>query len=566
VNRAAGLVASLAALALALPAAAGAGAKDRTERAVRSHAPDARVVRESFVRLRDPLPAGSAAHPARCDWITYLRFRHRRGPRKATRADAVVVLIPGFLGGAKSFDQLARNSVREAAASGRRIEVWVLDRRANCLEDRHGIRAAARAGGIEPAFDYYYGGREVDGRRFPGFATPEEARFLEDFGLERTVRDWHTVLRRDYPGRRRRAKRVICGGHSLGGPLTAAFASWDFDGDPETAGDAGYNQCAGFVGLDTTVELGGDDGTPAGTGVISGTAQTGAAPFINVPPLTPGTMQLTSIAGVGAWFTPAEESPFNQLVPRTPEYETTLRLLYSRDAVNFATGRPSIRDFRVTHAAVLGAIFDDNSAGLGFIRASLGFVTGGPLTDKNFPAPNPTLALPEQPNGPLYGWQGYRQVGAGGAPVELNDSGQPYTSRESEISSIRQLARTKFEAPSNFIEQYFPTRIVTDVAAAGAGDRSGDFEDIRYDGPSMRPILLIQARDSDENTPDDGGPPIEGEAPNDRPGSREVILPGYNHLDVLTAARRQNDGLPEPASAELAAFAAKVVPPRRRRR
>ena len=89
---------------------------------------------------------------------------------------------------------------------------------------------------------------------------PEDAQFLNEFGLERTMEDWYTVLRTGIPGQRRRARKVICGGHSLGGPLTAAFASWDFDGDPETTEDAGYSQCAGLVGLDTTLALGGSGG------------------------------------------------------------------------------------------------------------------------------------------------------------------------------------------------------------------------------------------------------------------------------------------------------------------
>ena len=63
--------------------------------------------------------------------------------------------------------------------------------------------------------------------------------------------------------------------------------------------------------------------------------------------------------------------------------------------------------------------------------------------------------------------------------MQANDAGAPYTSREGEVSDLRQLARTLFEAPANFTEQYFPTRILTDVAAAGAGG----FAELRYDGP-----------------------------------------------------------------------------------
>ena len=38
-----------------------------------------------------------------------------------------------------------------------------------------------------------------------------------------------------------------------------------------------------------------------------------------------------------------------------------------------------------------------------------------------------------------------------------------------------------------------------------------------------------------------------------------VTLPGYNHLDVVTAARRQNDGRPEPTWKALANFAIQVI-------
>ena len=81
---------------------------------------------------------------------------------------------------------------------------------------------------------------------------------------------------------------MICGGHSLGGPLTAAFASWDFDGDPATRRDAGYKQCAGLVGLDTTLALGGGVGAAAPPLGGLGGAVGGAAPYVERAPAHPG--------------------------------------------------------------------------------------------------------------------------------------------------------------------------------------------------------------------------------------------------------------------------------------
>ena len=526
-----------------------------------SAAPDAQLVRESYVRVFDPLPESSGAHPEVCDWIGYLRFRSAKGPRRSQDADAIVVIIPGFLGGAGSFDQVARNTVRTAAERGRPVEYWSLDRRANCLEDHHGVHAAARARNGSVAYDYYWNGKEVEGKTFGGFKTASEAGFLGEFGLERTMLDWNTILERGIPSRHLRARKVICGGHSLGGPLTAAYASWDFDGKPDTQADAGYNQCAGLVGLDTTLSINGEDSGASGAGTLVGlVGQSGGAPFVDAPPLTPETIQIPSVFGVGAFYQSDGTNMLRDL-PHSTNLDLSQKVLFSRDAANFATGMPSIRDFTITNEATLAGVLDDNSASLSFLRASVGFSTGGPNADKNFPTPSGGfLAIPEVPSTPLYSWSNYDEVGANGAPIELNDDGQPYTSREGEVSDIRQFARTMFEGPANFVEQYFPTRILVDVVAAEGGDRSGSLGGLKYDGPSKRPALLIQAGDSDDNSPEDSGPPKAGEPPNDKPLSREVIIPGYNHLDVATAARSQNDGRPEPSSTALADFVLEVVP------
>lgn len=550
--------AATAALALASPATAAKPGKT-SERVIDSRSPDAALVRESLERVRDPLPEDVDA-PRACDHLEYLRFRDPDGPARARKADAVVVMIPGFLGGAASFDQLARNTVRAAAKRGKHVEFWALDRRANCLEDDRGIRAATRAEDYRKGYGYYFGGEEVRGKAFGGFKTPSEAAFLGEFGLERTVRDWYTVLRSGIKGQRRRARKFICGGHSLGGPLTAAFSSWDFDGDPETKKDAGYKQCAGLVGMDTTLELSGSaDGASALGPLLDLFGGANPAPFVNVPPLTPETIQVPAVFGVGSYFDP-EGRTMSPELPRSTNIDLAQRVLFSRDAAQFATGIPDIRDFDLTNEIALAGVFDDNSAPLSFLRASVGFLEGGPIHDKNFPTPDGSLGLPQDPDDSAYSWQTYRQVGTRANPLEPNDAGVPYTSRESEVSSLKELGRTMFEAPANFIEQYFPTKILTDVAAA----ESGSFEDLRYEGPALRPAALIQAGDSDENSAPDEGKPFKGTAPNDFALSLEKILPGYNHLDVLTAAQRQNDGRAEPSSRTLTRFALRVVKNKRR--
>jgi hypothetical protein len=112
-----------------------------------------------------------------------------------------------------------------------------------------------------------------------------------------------------------------------------------------------------------------------------------------------------------------------------------------------------------------------------------------------------------------------------------------------------------FEAPANFIEQYFPTRLLTDLRDAGAGE----IPNLAHDGPAKLPAIVVNAGDSADNTGEDAGAPYADEPPNDRRLSRTVVVPGYNHLDVLTASRRQNDGRAEPTAEALARFAVKVL-------
>jgi pimeloyl-ACP methyl ester carboxylesterase len=557
------LLSAVALLIVELALRAEVEAKPRAHRVVEkpvaSDAPDANLVKESFVRVRAPLPESYGPHPKACDWISYLRFRSAEGPRKATKADAILTIIPGFLGGAGSFDQIARNTVRDAAKRDKQIEFWALDRRSNCLEDDTGVNAAASAQDPSIAYRYYWEGQEVNGKRFPGWVSPQDAAWLDHVGVEQTMRDWYTVLKTGIPSRRQRARKVICGGHSMGGPLTALLASWDFDGDPKTKRDAGYRHCAAFVGLDTRFTIGfppPPPSSPSGT-LLLATSNSGS-PYVNTPPTTPETTQLPGVFGVGAFYQPDATKLLDEL-PHSEQIELAQRLLYSRDAAHFATQIPNVRDFSLTNETVLAGVFDDNSNPLFFIRSSVGMLTGGPLIDKNFPSPNPSLALPEEPSTPLYSWQNYSEVGAGGAEIPLNDEGEPYTSREGEASDVGQLARTMFDAPANFIEQYFPTRLLRELMAAGRGERDGSLSHIKYNGPAKRPGILLQAGDSMDNSAPDTGPPIPGPKPNDKRISRSITIPGYNHLDVLTAARTQNDGRREPTAKALSNFVIKVI-------
>ncbi|KOG42509.1 hypothetical protein [Streptomyces resistomycificus] len=560
---AAAVLLSAAALTAVTPGEARAGT-ERTETPVASTSPVAGVT-ESLVRVKVPLPASAGARPAACDWLSYLRYRASDGPAASADADRILVAQPGILEGAGAFDSVARNTVARAAEQGSHIEFWALDRRSNCLEDRTGIAS----GDQHAAVDYYYRGKQVQGRTFAGYVTNDRLGWMARLGIEQTVRDQYDLLAAELPDQRLRKQKVLCGGHSLGGVITGYFAAADFDGDRTTKADAGFNQCAGYFALDTTVstslaDLSGsipDDtnlpdlglgylGTQAGldTGVLPRSL---SAPVL----LNPETMTLLAIAGMGAVADPDREADLPDYLPAGVNIDATNRFLFSKDTATFLSGSPSVKDFRLTNAAVLGALMDDQSVPLAFLQSSVGFFDGGPVVDKNFPAANgseeqPGLfgteykAIPDRPDGPLYTWRNYDRVGDADDPGYRSADGTPFTGAGKEVTDIRELARSLAQQPLDFTEQYFPTKLVSDIQFATSPQVKRLV--VHPEGLTANPTLTVLAGDG----------LLAGRVP---PELNAVIADGYQHLDVLTAAPEQNDGRPEPVSTHLGRFARNPV-------
>src|SRR5262249_44738784 len=81
---------------------------------------------------------------------------HLAGP--AQQPDAVLVVVPGFEGGAGDFKILAENLITRAQTAGFVLEVWAFDRRTNQLEDLVGLDIAEEFLSPEIALDWLYGG------------------------------------------------------------------------------------------------------------------------------------------------------------------------------------------------------------------------------------------------------------------------------------------------------------------------------------------------------------------------------------------------------------------------
>ncbi|MFF6918474.1 hypothetical protein [Streptomyces sp. NPDC012466] len=532
----------------------------RTETPVTSTSPVTGVT-ESMVRVKVPLPESAGARPAACDWLSYLRYRSAGGPAASADADRVLIAQPGILEGAGAFDSVARNTVTKAAEQGLHIEFWALDRRSNCLEDRTGIAS----GDQHTAVDYYYRGTQVGGRTFGGYAGNAQLGWMAKLGIEQTVRDQYDLLAAELPSQALRKRKVLCGGHSLGGVITGYFAAADFDGDRATTADAGYNQCAGYFALDTTVstslaDLSGsipaDTNLPdigLGHGVVQAGLDSGVLPRTLSAPvlLNPETMTLLGIAGLGALNDLEGEADLPRYLPSNLNIEATHRFLFAKDTAAFLSGKPAVKDFRLTNGAVLGALLDDNSVPLAFLQTSVGFFDGGPIADKSFPVANggdrqaglygtAYKAIPDKPKGPLYTWRNYDRVGDADDPGYRSADGTPFTGAGEEVTDVRQLARSLAEQPLDFTEQYFPTKLVTDIQLATSPQVKKLV--VHPEGLKANPVLTVLA----------GEGLLAGRVPAEL---HPVVADGYQHLDVLTAAPVQNNGRPEPVSTNLAGFA-----------
>ena len=180
----------------------------------------------------------------------YTRFRFSRvsGP-----PDAILILSPGFEGGAASFKILAENLLQRALDDhGLSIEVWAYDRRTNQLEDRSGLSVAAAQSDAQVALDWLFGPQlGIVG------PLPRNAVFHGIFAETAFMAEWtNLVFSRDIDAIVSAADAVVknhnvfLGGHSAGTGFAARYAATDFNlsgvGDP----DPGYAKLRGLVLLE----------------------------------------------------------------------------------------------------------------------------------------------------------------------------------------------------------------------------------------------------------------------------------------------------------------------------
>lgn len=377
-------------------------------------------------------PVGNAATPAELQRVRVVRYRVDSDPPRPARA--IVVMMPGFLGGAGSFDPVARALVRRSTEDAP-LEAWAIDRRSNLLEDHHGLDVAEHFGDPERAARYYFGGEEEEGKRFEGFVAQGNLKYMAEWGLETTLGDLRKVIELVPQGERR--ARVALLGHSLGASIAEAYAAWDFGGTP------GYQELASLVLVDgvagneggaiaQTQEEYEKGGTPApgGFGNAPGLQGIrGGSVYFSLPFLGTKVYPVASIVAMRSALRPGE-------IVEDEERDGLLKTLLSLKDVP-----------RMTNRAALGLSFDARSNALSFAAVNCGEATGGALEeyDSLFGV---KLSHPADPEA-TYDWLDH-------------DATSPR-----EHTALRELARSWYEGPGlDFSEWYFPQRLPTDVAIA----------------------------------------------------------------------------------------------------
>ncbi len=494
--------------------------------------PASTVVDEGAVKIRrevflvpgakpakNPIAAAHAATPAEFDFVRVVRYRVDADPPKPARA--IAVLMPGFLGGAGSYDPMARAIVRRSKGDDA-FEAWAVDRRSNLMEDHHGLEVAQVKKDPEIALGYYFDDAEAEGKKFAGFLQPDEVAFESEWGLETTVGDLASVIH--VVGAADRKARVVLVGHSLGASIVEEYAAWDFAGTP------GFTELAGLVLIDGMTRNEGAAAPPVtkdeyvngkSAGLFSSPgldAIRATTPYVALPFLGLDIYPIAAITSMRSRLAPEK-------IAKDPYRDKAFQTLLSLGSVP-----------KMTNRGAMGLAFDSESNGISFAAVSCGTSKGGP-TEKYTSLLGGQLSQPSDPDA-TYDWVEYDQV----SPKEH--------------TSTDDIARSWYEGPGlDFAEWYFPARLAGDTPAAGSlvlkkGDWPLDEQGLRaMHGAEMDlPILgavaglvgdvkaLDPLRALVKDVPIGAGRPLAGTPRTAEDAFRVVDITALTHIDPLSGA------------------------------
>ena len=184
------------------------------------------------------------------------------GPHSAKN---VLVLEPGTSASGAYFVPLARWIVSKTSS----WQVWAVVRRESLLEDQSELNLYKEHKATSTQlFDYYLGYLKHPNVTHHFQMIPNSSvEFAKQWGMNVAVQDLHVVV----GAAKKLGGKVVLGGHSLGGSVVTAYATWDF------SGHAGADDLAGLVYID-----GG-----SGTNPVSAQTATSELQSLDAPSATP---------------------------------------------------------------------------------------------------------------------------------------------------------------------------------------------------------------------------------------------------------------------------------------
>ncbi len=423
--------------------------------------------------------------PPEFNQAIYLRYF-----ASTTKPRAILILMPGFLGGAQNFDRLARTVV----SSDPSLEVWAVDRRSNALEDHSRLLEAHQK--RDPMIAWRYMIR--DAGKPGGFQarSAQNTAFMGYWGLKVHLEDLRAVVLKA----QKTTSKVFLGGHSLGASLVGIYAGWDFAGAP------GYKDLAGVVMI---------DGVPGGAGIGSTISEQqylqGSNGFFGIR--TAGILDLE--AGTA--------TPYFEALTFSPSSLAKLSaaaLLASFDPNGDSPG--GIVPYPASNLAAAMITGDDNYALVNIFSITAGKASGAKLAING-------LALI------LSGFAGFQTPVIIDAlePAKRVDWESPSANDPLEHTDPLDFA-TRFWTPNaDFQEWYFPSRLTLEVGVVGleAPNWAKERLPLTHLSEVKLPILALRAGRGIVTTAN------AFDALEQKLGGKIEIkdLPGYTHLDILAA-------------------------------
>ncbi|OUS26087.1 hypothetical protein A9Q99_19105 [Gammaproteobacteria bacterium 45_16_T64] len=554
------------------------------------------VVSTTLEKIYSPLSGIAAAAPDVCDNIQFLRMKHRDATDDASDADAVFLMMPGILEGANAFEYIGRQMVYIAEQQyGEHIEVWGIDRRANCLEDLYAFNYVEQfvvtpEEAEEVLLGYYFKGQPHNNKTFEGFLTSEQLPYLEEFGMALATEDMFTIMETMMPDQTDRQAKLFVGGHSLGGIHTSVFLAWDKDGDPTTTEDAGYANTAGAFALDSILTPLNDIPNYIASLIPFHLGKLGL-PIVNLGTKAAYHGAVKGIASNKVPRTTTFENGFSSRVlalpeaiaalavtgpdlpsvalqnfPQEPDVNFIMDMMNTRNFDDLLHG-PDLREYRYTQESMVALFFDDNFSTLGFLGTSLGHLNGGPMAEKapllSFLNDLPLLGnfvdaiytSRQQHIGTntdtLYSWANFDEVASPSDPTYTDVSGRyVFTDHSTEMSDIKDFTRALYVGETNLTEWYFPTRIMIDSFFGIPFPHATDVGLKVYHRNATLAVPKIEFIGGEGAVK-----PLLDLGLISDVGAQRVILEGMNHLDPMFAVANASSHYHNPVINTLLQFA-----------